>query len=232
MKSELSILFEDCGDEINIDPELKYCFYVKGCFCPPHKGHMQQIIDYVRLNKNAKIVVNQMGSSKRHGVDKKVNFKIMYLYLKKLLKRDTFELLNNKKTKYIFEHRFVKECDVFINLRGNESNIQECDTDKIIEEKDKKYEYYYKKIKPLLKKGKEVTFLYTSRPHATSLSATNFIKQLIIYQNNMLNDESVNKSRELLYYFCPDEVSTEVKDYVIDKLLSMKNLKYKFKIQS
>lgn len=213
MKSELKILFEDCGDKLDINPNLKYCFYAKGCYCPPHKGHLYQICKFVKNNKNAKIIINQIGSESRHGVDQYLNCKIMYLYLKKLLPRNSFELIHNKTSLQAQESKFAKKCDVFVNLRGIERKIKDCKY-----ERKSKYLSYYNKSKKLLAHGKEVIFYYTSRPLVATLCATKFVEHLIKYKN-----DEINLSQ--LYYFCPSGVSNRIKDYVIEKLLEMPYLK-------
>jgi hypothetical protein len=213
MKSELKILFEDCGDKLEMDSKLKYCFYAKGCYCPPHRGHLDQICKFVKNRDNAKIIVNQIGSESRHGVERNLNFKIMYLYLRKMLPRSSFVLLGNRTSKEAHETDFARECDVFVNLRGMETEIKDCK-----KEKNSRYSSFNSRSKQLLKEGKQVIFYYTSRPLVATLCATKFVENLIKYKNNQVD-------RHVLYDFCPKELNRNVKDYVIDKLLQMENLR-------
>ena len=80
MDSKIKILFENNGDNLNFDKNLNYCYYIKGCFCPPHKGHIDIIKKYINNNNNTYLIVNQIGSKSRHGVDKIINFKVIISY--------------------------------------------------------------------------------------------------------------------------------------------------------
>ena len=86
------ILFENITKNLIIDPNKKYCLYYKGCFCPPHVGHFDNIRRYIENNSNVKIIVNQLASFSRHHVHKDISVNIMKTYIKELLPKIAYVL--------------------------------------------------------------------------------------------------------------------------------------------
>jgi hypothetical protein len=216
------ILFENITKNLIIDPNKKYCLYYKGCFCPPHVGHFDNIRRYIENNSNVKIIVNQLASFSRHRVPKDVSVNIMKTYIKELLPIDRVSLVFREGKNNLLNHKFVKEADVFVNLRGNE--------------KKRKYEQEFlqpvnKGVKvnkrminktvvdnltnnhfnrELLQQNKHVIYYYTDRGE-NGPSATLFTETIAKYKNNNATYEDVIK-------FLPEKLHDHIKKYIISRL--------------
>ena len=218
------ILFENITKNLIIDPNKKYCLYYKGCFCPPHIGHFDNIRRYIENNSNVKIIVNQQASFSRHHVPKDVSINIMKTYIKELLPYDRVSLVFRESKYNLLEHPFVKEADVFVNLRGNEKKRKyeqiflqpiknndkvngivmgiKKDAINIISNK-----YFNKE---LLRQHKHVIYYYTVR-NENGPSATKFTDTLTKYKNNEATYEDVIK-------FLPQKLTEHIKKYIISRL--------------
>ena len=68
-----------------------------------------------------KVIINQLGSSSRHGVPSEYNSELLQKYLSNVFKNNSnikymFRASNNK----IFTHDFITNCDVLVIIRGDE----------------------------------------------------------------------------------------------------------------
>jgi hypothetical protein len=215
------ILFENITKNLIIDPNKKYCLYYKGCFCPPHIGHFDNIRRYIENNSNVKIIVNQQASFSRHRVHKDVSINIMKTYIKELLPTDRVSLVFRESKYNLLEHPFVKEADVFVNLRGNEKKrkyeqkflqpIKNGIVGKNIVNKrainELNNNYFNKE---LLLQHKHVIYYYTDRSE-NGPSATKFTDTLTKYKNNEATYEDVIK-------FLPQKLTEHIKKYIISRL--------------
>jgi len=218
------ILFENITKNLVIDPNKKYCLYYKGCFCPPHIGHFDIIRRYIENNSNVKIIVNQQASFSRHRVPKDISINIMKTYIKELLPTDRVSLVIKESKQNLLEHKFVKEADVFVNLRGNEKKrkyeqkfIQPVNKSNTINKKtvsinrDIVYELsnnYFNK--ELLQQHKYVIYYYTDRGEVGP-SATDFTEIIRKYKNNDAIYEDVIK-------YLPEKLPEHIKKYIISRL--------------
>lgn len=215
------ILFENITKNLIIDPNKKYCLYYKGCFCPPHIGHFDNIRRYIENNSNVKIIVNQLASFSRHRVPKDVSINIMKTYIKELLPTDRVSLVFRESKYNLLEHPFVKEADVFVNLRGNEKKrkyeqkflqpIRNGMVGKNIVNKrainELNNNYFNKE---LLQQHKHVIYYYTDR-NENGPSATKFTDTLAKYKKNEATYEDVIK-------FLPPKLTEHIKKYIISRL--------------
>jgi phosphopantetheine adenylyltransferase len=214
------ILFENITKNLVIDPNKKYCLYYKGCFCPPHVGHFDIIKRYIETNSNVKIIVNQQASFSRHRVPKDISINIMKTYIKELLPTDRVSLVIKESKYNLLEHKFVKEADVFINLRGNEKKrkyeqkfLQPVSKgiSKAIINKDIVYELsnnYFNK--ELLQQHKHVIYYYTDRGDVGP-SATKFTETIAKYKKNDATYDDVSK-------YLPEKLPEHIKKYIISRL--------------
>jgi phosphopantetheine adenylyltransferase len=224
------ILFENITQNLIIDPNKKYCLYYKGCFCPPHIGHFDIIRKYVEHNSNVKIIVNQQASYSRHRVPRDVSIHIMKTYIKELLPINRVSLVFKESKYNLLNHKFVKEADVFVSLRGNEKKrkyeqnflqpitnnngtVVENRTiiNKVAVKKDViniiSNKYFNKE---LLQQHKNVIYYYTDRGE-NGPSATKFTETIIKYKNNDATYDDVVK-------FLPEKLSDNIKKYIISRL--------------
>jgi nicotinamide mononucleotide adenylyltransferase len=201
------------------DSDKKYCIFFNGCCCPPHKGHIDSIREARDMFPGCKVIVNQLGASKRHGIPSEFN---SYLLKKYLI--DVFDSSSNikymfrEKTRTIFSHEFIMKADVVIIVRGEE--FEEFDNIiKVINEKNVKNADRYKKyIKKLNNMGIKVDFIYQSRP-IDKVSATKFMEKLDEYKyKHTLNMVKKDDLYELMN-FIPNEVKSKDKYKIIKKIL-------------
>ena len=62
------------------DSDKKYCIFFNGCCCPPHKGHIDSIREARDMFPGCKVIVNQLGASKRHGIPSEFNSYLLKKY--------------------------------------------------------------------------------------------------------------------------------------------------------
>lgn len=216
------ILFENITKNLIIDPNKKYCLYYKGCFCPPHIGHFDNIRRYIENNSNVKIIVNQLASFSRHRVPKDVSVNIMKTYIKELLPIDRVSLVFRESKNNLLNHKFVKEADVFVNLRGNEKKrkyeqefLQPVNKGVKVNKRvinktvvDNLTNNYFNR--ELLQQNKYVIYYYTDRGE-NGPSATLFTETIAKYKNNNATYEDVIK-------FLPQKLTENIKKYIISRL--------------
>lgn len=223
------ILFEDITQELIIDPTKKYCLYYKGCFCPPHVGHFNNIKRYIENNNNVKIIVNQQASYGRHHIPSDLSINIMKTYINELLPVNRVSLVFRESKNNLINHKFIKEADVFVSLRGNE--------------KKRKYEQHFLQMptlgaksifgakgisdvtikrdaqstinnsyfnKVLLQKHKTVIYYYIKRDE-NGPSATAFTESIAKYKNKKVTYNDVIR-------FLPEKLENNIKKYIISRL--------------
>lgn len=237
-----NIYWENLEHKYPINPNFKYCIFINGCFCPPHKGHINSIKKAIEIfGPKAKIIVNQIGSSGRHGVPKDFNKYMMETYINTVFKSNpNIKLFFRASSKQIFYDEFVLNSDVVIVIRGDEVDDEDREDSSCLDEINEHYKNKFKKIsKFLAKKFIKLDVLFQFRP-VTEVSATRFIELVNIYKKKMLK-YGQNQSKSVmiddmfeLYYMMPEELDIETKYSIIKKIITFDtytiNNKFKNKI--
>lgn len=155
-------------ENIKLNKDKKYVFYYRGCFCPPHVGHFRVLKNIAKNNKygNIKIIVDQIGSVKRHGVDKSINIKIMRLYIRYI--NVPISIVHYDSSSDMSNHPFLRDCDCVFKVRGLEemSDIPKC----VNNANELKYS--------LRKRGIRLYCYIIKRPNLNTISATEFVKAI------------------------------------------------------
>ena len=218
-KLSTEFYWEKLNQTYPYDSNKKYCIFFNGCCCPPHKGHIDSIREAREMFPGCKIIMNQLGASKRHGIPSNFNSYLLKKYLKDVFDSSSIKYMFRENTRTIFSHEFIMKADVVIIIRGEE--FEEFDNIKeIIKEKNASNANRYKKyIKKLNDLGIKVDFVYQSRP-IDKVSATKFMEKLDEYKYkytlNMVKKEDLYE----LMNFIPNEVKTKDKYKIIKKILS------------
>jgi glycerol-3-phosphate cytidylyltransferase-like family protein len=218
------IYWENLNEKYPVDKSLNYCVFINGCFCPPHKGHIHSIKKAIEIfGLNCKIIINQIGSTSRHGVPKEFNKYMMETYISNIFKSNpNIKLLFRASNKEIFLNDFVLKSDVLVVIRGDEINDDDRDDDECVEEINN---YYFGKFRKIIKflnrKFIKVDFILQFRPH-TEVSATKFIELLNVYKQKKISGIKSIEDLYELYYMMPEEINLETKYTIIQKLLEFK----------
>lgn len=223
-----NIYWENLEQQYPININYKYCIFINGCFCPPHKGHINSIKKAIEIfGPKAKIIVNQIGSSGRHGVPKEFNKYMMETYINNVFKSNpNIKLFFRAGAKKIFNDEFVLNSDVVIIIRGDEVDDNDREDSSYLDEINEHYKNKFKKIiKFLAKKFIKLDVLFQFRP-VTEVSATRFIELVNIYKKKIF-EEGIQESKSLmindmfeLYYMMPEELDLETKYSIIKKLIT------------
>ena len=187
------------------DKNVKYVVYFKGCFSPPHLGHLNAIYDIVNDNPNVNVVINQIDSKERHGIHYWINRKIWHIYIDSIFPKDRVSIRKYKRTKELFNHRFFINADRVMMIRGNENYD--------IDQTEKRFLSSYDcLINELSEKGVEIDYYFQERSKDV-LSATRFVEQLL---NCKLN----NGNTDNLKPFLPKDLSDNDYNKIINMLMS------------
>jgi hypothetical protein len=208
MTKEVRVFFNDFS-KLNINPNEKCAVYFHGCFCPPHRGHMETIdliLDNIQ-NNNSKLFINQIGGS-RHGVSRETNYYIMKTYLKELYSHIDYKHFKDMHRDKILNDHNLSGIDTIIIIRGiekdNEHNFYSPTVkNKIINSNNDKYRYLTKKY--------NVIVVYSKR---SKYSATEFTRSLVGYKKKHNN---YDKCLEFL-----PNISYHEKKNIMNKLLETK----------
>jgi hypothetical protein len=208
MTQEVRVFFNDFS-KLNINPNEKCAVYFHGCFCPPHRGHIETIdliLNNIK-NNNLKLLVNQIGST-RHGVSRETNYYIMKTYLKELYSHLEYKHFKDKDRDKILNDHNLSGINTIIIAKGIEKedeNNFNCPVvrNKLIHSNNDKYRYLTKKY--------NVIVIYTKRG---IYSATKFSKTLIEYKRKHNN---YDKCLEFL-----PNISHHEKKNIMNKLLETK----------
>jgi len=211
---EADFYWEFKGEDYPFDPYKKYLIYFKGCYCMPHAGHyntVKRFTDLIEDGINIRVMVHQMGSSRRHGVPYNLNRYIFQKYIDELLPSDRVHLVKYRSGIHeILNLDFIDDIDTVIYIRGNE--------DYNVRKTEKKNRYAYQSIiKSLSRKEINMDFYYLERPHVHKLSATKFTRSLIKTRRNCKKHGCDCKYRKLRY-FLPDGLERDVSMKIIRKL--------------
>ncbi len=194
-----NIYWENLEQKYPINPNYKYCIFINGCFCPPHKGHINSIKKAIEIfGTKAKIIVNQIGSTGRHGVPKEFNKYMMETYINTVFKSNpNIKLFFRASTKQIFYDEFVSTSDVVVVIRGDEVDDNDRDDSSCLDEINENYKNKFKKIRKFLaKKFIKLDVLFQFRP-ITEVSATRFIELVNIYKKKYF--KMMVKNLKVLY---------------------------------
>ena len=199
-----------------LNPGKNYVIYFRGCFCPPHRGHFETIEHFLQMGPNFKVIIDQIGSEKRHGVPYSVNRKIWQTYIKELLPSNRVSLNSFDRFEDILEHKFITDpqTDVLLYLRGNEGqNVSQA----IASLKDR----FQDIIRELAYLRVELDFLYVKRHRKDTLSASKFVKTLANYNKHGCLCQKCRRKRNLIAkieYFLPVNLSDRNKNRIINTL--------------
>lgn len=184
---------------------INYVIYFKGCFAPPHVGHFNAICDIISKHPNVKVIINQIGSKKRHGVPHEINKKIWKMYIKYLLPKNRVAVHNYRKLGGYMNHPFMKGAHKLIFLRANENfNMHEIERTFIM--------MHRKMIHKFHNRGIKIEY-YMQERNKDVISATKFVEQLIKYRDRGGDIEKVKM-------FLPKDLPPEICDKVIKMTLS------------
>lgn len=214
------IYWENLNHEYIINSNYKYCIFINGCFCPPHKGHINSIHEAIKIfGPNAKIIINQIGSSYRHGVPKEFNKYMMETYINTIFKSNpNIKLFFRARNKEIFLNDFVLNSDVLVIVRGDEVDSEDKETS--IDSINKTYIRKFSKIIHYLnKKYIKVDFIFQFRP-INEVSATRFVELLGIYKKKCSEHKECIEDMFELYYMMPEQIDIETKYKIIKQLIS------------
>lgn len=203
MSRKVTFIWERYHDYLKISPHLRYLFYYRGCFCPPHDGHFEGATKYLNY-PNIRMIIHQIGSS-RHGVPIDVNRRIWRRYINELLPDAKIDLVQyNEDTRNLPDtHPWLRETDVLVIMRGDEVT-----NTKIQERKD--YIIWTSTIDKCHKYKINVIFAYDIRDHE-KMSATTFIGDIIQYKRGKC-------SIDYLYKYLPQNLSILTKRKIIHLL--------------
>lgn len=214
--------WENLNQPYPYNPKLNYCVFFNGCCCPPHKGHIDSIRSAIQMLPGCKVIINQLGSSSRHGVPSEYNSELLQKYLSNVFKNNSnikymFRASNNK----IFTHDFITNCDVLVIIRGDE--IKENNKlDVIAKSINDKNKYRFSKyIDKLNNYGIKVDF-YMQWRNVNKVSATKFIEKLNIYKKKKYESKETKEDLYELMNFIPEEIEFYTKYQIIKKLLKFK----------
>ena len=207
MNKEVQFYWEYLGQHYEFDSNKKYLIYYPGCFCPPTKGHFNKITKFTHL-PNANFFIHQGGREARHGVPYDLSRKIWRIYIKELLPSDRFALVGRRshhdQIYDLVNHKYTREADTVVFIAGNENyNLRKMETFA----RQKKYHDIFR---GLMKKGKEIVFLYLNRP-SNGISATKLSKVVRKYKY------CKDKQKKIRPYL-PNGLSDKAVRYIISKL--------------
>lgn len=200
----ITFIWERNGQELNIDPNLKYLVYYRGCFCPPHNGHFEAASKYLG-HPNVRMIIHQMGGY-RHGVSKSTNRKIWQTYIEELFPNEKIHLVqyDEETSDYPKYHPWLKKSDVLVIIRGDEYND--------IESREQEDMYQWDStIMRCKRNGIDVIFAYDTRD-AARMSASTFVEDINRYKRDRIKIES-------LYKYLPEKLSIRSKKHVINLLI-------------
>jgi len=187
-------------------PDKKYVVYFLGCFCPPHRGHFSQVRDLVK-HRNVRVIVDQIGSSQRHGVPFRLNRKIWKIFIEELLPRERVSLISSESVFDVCDHKFVRDCDFFVIVRGYENDTSRREMEKLIYENTRELRHA---IEP---RGIKCDVYLTERESVSYLSATELIRKVVKYRNMPMNVKY-----HKIDYFLPDGLKEETVKFIIKNL--------------
>lgn len=201
------------------DSNKKYCVFFNGGCCPPHKGHIESIKSAMAMLPGCKVIINQLGSSKRHGVPSKYNSELLKKYLSVIFGNSPdIHYMFRATNRQIFTHEFVSKSDVLVVIRGEE--FEDIEQNNIIIEINKLNEERFKKyIKKLNDVNIKIDFYLQSR-QIDKISATKFMECLDNYKYKQDMRKETKNDFFTIMDFIPDEISFKDKYKIVKKLLS------------
>lgn len=210
--------WENLNQKYPFNHKLKYCVFFNGCCCPPHKGHIASIKEAFHMLPGCKVIINQLGSSVRHGVPSNYNSELLQKYLSVVFNNSpNIKYMFRASNKDIFTHDFVTNCDVLIIIRGDE--VEEYNKRDIVKNINKKNEQRFSKyIKKLNNYGIKVDF-YMQYRNVNKVSATKFIEKLNEYKNKLYKRKETNEDLYMVMDFIPEEIDFETRYRIVKTLL-------------
>ena len=204
------------------DSKKKYCVFFNGCCCPPHKGHIESIKSAISMLPGCKVIINQLGASKRHGVPSKYNSELLKKYLSVVFGNSPdIQYMFRATNKEIFTHKFVTNSDVLVVIRGEE--FEDINSINIVEETNKTNKINEQRFKKYIKKLNEINIkidFYLQSRQIDKISATKFMESLDIYKYKQKKGIETKEDFYIIMDFIPDKISFKDKYKIVKKLLS------------
>lgn len=186
------------------DAAKKYLVFVRGCYCPPHKGHVDTIEQYIN-HPNVTIVISQMARENRHGVPPELSQKIWKLFIDRLVpdadKHRVILTSSGNRTKL---KQYMTDTDVLVYVRGNEfatSKKSHAGFEKHVMKKHKNF------LNMLHEMHIMCDYVFLDRPLKKTLSATKFVAAV-----------NAGASSKEVFAFLPDRLPVSDKKYIVRKL--------------
>lgn len=201
------VYWENKGEIYKFSKDKNYLIYFKGCFCCPTRGHFDTIKRFLDLGTNIYVMVHQIGSEKRHGIPYFLNRKIWQIYIDELLPKERVYLIPYHCIHDMLSEKILEDIDQVVWIRGDENNEQQFNIN-----------IYKNIINELAERGIGMDFYYTSRPLAETLSASEFIHNLLKYKYRK-NICHRSCQYERLEYFLPKGLSDKQINWIIYSLL-------------
>jgi glycerol-3-phosphate cytidylyltransferase-like family protein len=206
--------WNNLNQNYKVNNEKKYCILFNGCFCPPHKGHINAIKEVMKIfNNNCKIIINQLAYTNRHGIPKDFSKFLLEKYIKVVFNSNpNIKILFRAQNKEMFFNEFVLNSDILVVIKGDEFDENN------IKINQKYINKYSKIIKYLNKKNIKVDFIFQSRIH-DEISATKFISNIINYKKKYNNDIEYEKNIFEIFFMIPDEINLKDKYIILKEIL-------------
>ncbi len=150
------------------NPNKRYLIYFVGAFSLPHRGHFSVIRDFL-YKSNVKILISHIRSRERHGISSQLSTKIWEIYIRDLVPyKEKVSLIKRCCNLEVTKHRFTKDVDTVIYIRGDEGFSRSGVERKMTEQ--------FRDVSTALQgMGKSMDFYYTERPLLNVLSSSKFI---------------------------------------------------------
>lgn len=222
------------NDKFKIDKSKKYVVLLRGCFCPPTRGHFQLVEQFVTEYDNVHVHISQMGSEKRHGIPYELNRSIWLTYIEHALPINTRSRVTLQRLHGVPDIIPIMQnfgADTIIWLKGNEDvelmSRGGMSKEQRIELRNRRREYerrFYAGrgiIRGICKKyNKNLMFVFQDRVQMGHLSASKFIEELKAQKKRYKSGKQIQLSK--LRFFMPYSLPEEHQKEMIRELLKYK----------
>jgi hypothetical protein len=197
----VKFIWEDEGRQMHMSKNKKYLLYFRGCSCPPHRGHLKTVTDFLR-NKHVgvKVVIDHIASERRHGVPSHLSRAIWATFIRHCLPDvDVIHAHGD-----FFRHDWISEIsdiDRVIVVRGDERMCEHSET-------ERRFKHNWRsKLSSFHELGIEV--FYYGGLREEGISATDFVAEL---------KNKRNRSSFLIRRFLPVDVPHRVAVAIVHDL--------------
>jgi hypothetical protein len=222
---ETDFYWLNMGNKYPVNPKLKYCIFFNGCCCPPHIGHINSIKEIFSVfGPDCKVIINHIGSSKRHGVPSKYSSYLFKKYINDIFKNNyDIEYLFRAKNRQIIYHPYTINSNVFVIVRGdeldNEYLVKQNYKELVTKINKKNIQRFGKYVEILNSKNIKLDF-YMQIRDVNTISATKFMESLDNYK--LKKKLQIHNSTDFfkILDFIPEEIDYKTKCIIAKKLLS------------